>query len=337
MKRPAAETDRKFMARAVALARHGQGHVSPNPMVGCVIVSADGRIIGEGWHRLFGSGHAEVNAMRSVTDTEALRGATAYVTLEPCSHYGKTPPCAEMLAASPIERVVVGMTDPNPKVSGRGIARLREAGKTVSTGVLRQNCEDLNPHFLTAQRHGRPFVTLKFACDASGAMGWLSGRRSPLYSNPLTQALAHRERTAHDAILVGRRTALADNPSLTSRYWPGRNPVPIVTGGEGAPLPSSLTLARNPHLILAPRITDPVEFVRGLWLDRGISSLLVEGGGSLLRGFIDAGVFDIIRREVNPARVGGDLTAPAISEGCELISTTRLRGNTVEYWTPGTL
>lgn len=325
------------MRRALGLAEKGAGHVSPNPMVGCVIVSADGRIIGEGWHRRYGEGHAEVNAVASVKEREALRVATVYVTLEPCSHYGKTPPCAELLAGLPVARVVAGMQDPNPKVSGRGLERLRQAGKEVVAGVCEAECRELNRRFITAHTQRRPYVTLKWAMDTAGAMGHRkTDGQAPLhYSNALNTCEVHRLRTVHDAILIGRRTAIADNPALTARRWPGRSPRPIVIGGNGEPLPPTLTLSEREDLILAPRIDTPEgwrAWLSSLFSDYGLTSVLVEGGSRLLETLLAEGVWDEIRRETCPQRVGGDLPAPVLPINAELVHHELIGGHNIEWF-----
>lgn len=320
--------DERFMRRAIALARLGHGHVSPNPAVGCVIVSPSGRIVGEGWHRRYGEGHAEVNAV-GATRPEDLPGATVYVTLEPCAHYGKTPPCAELLARLPVARLVAGMVDPNPKVSGRGLEMLREAGKQVESGLLERECRALNPTFLKAQASDLPYVTLKWACDSRGMIGYSDGRRLQV-SSPAGQLRVHRLRTLHDAIMVGRRTALADNPSLTPRLWPGASPRPVITGGDGS-RPEGLTLSGDRHALWLPRQDDLRRMLRTLRRDHRITSLLVEGGAELLRAFIDAGLFDAIRRERGKAGSDADIAAPEIT-GASLISTDHCGDSLIELW-----
>ena len=188
------ELDQSMMARALQLARLGRGHVSPNPMVGAVIVGANGRIIGEGFHRRYGGPHAEVNAVAAVGDRTLLRGATIYVTLEPCSHYGKTPPCASLLIESGFTRVVVGCTDPNPLVAGRGINLLRQAGIDVTVGVLEAECRQLNRRFMYAHENGMPWVMLKWAQTSDGRLAAASGEPRLLISTPFTTVLMHRER-----------------------------------------------------------------------------------------------------------------------------------------------
>lgn len=325
------------MRRALSLAVKGAGHVSPNPMVGCVITDSAGHIIGEGWHRCYGEGHAEVNAVASVADRDKLRGATVYVTLEPCSHRGKTPPCAELLASLPIARVVAGMQDPNPKVSGRGLERLRQAGKIVLTGVCEAECRHLNRRFITAHTLGRPFVTLKWAMDAAGVMGRCdASSRPPIrYSNELNICAVHRLRSLHDAILIGRRTACADNPKLTLRHWPGRRPRPIVVGGQGEPLADALALSERKDLLLAPHM-DTMEqwdtWLASLWRDYEISSVLVEGGSRLLNALLSVGLWDEIRRETCLRRVDGDLPAPVLPPGALLMMRGDVGGDKTEWF-----
>lgn len=308
--------DERYMARALQLARQGEGHVSPNPMVGAVIV-ARGRIIGEGFHRRYGEGHAEVNAIASVAPADAplLHESTVYVTLEPCSHYGKTPPCARLLIERGVRRVVVGTLDPFEKVAGRGVAMLRKAGIEVLTGVLERECRHLNIRFITAHTRHRPWVMLKWAQDANGYMG--DGERRVTFSTPETLRLMHRERSRVDAIMVGARTVALDNPSLDTRYWSGRSPLRVVLDEQLSimhvqPAPKLLTDGR-PTLVYNAIHSDTsgaVEFVRldnchdldAILADlyrRGITSLMVEGGPTVLRAFIDANLDD--RRRIETA------------------------------------
>lgn len=323
--------DEYWMRRAIALAVKGHGHVSPNPAVGCVIVAADGSIAGEGWHRRYGEGHAEVNAVASVRDSKLLHNATVYVTLEPCSHHGKTPPCARLLMSLPVHRVVVGSVDPNPKVAGRGLEILRQAGKEVTVGVLETECRAINPVFMTAQECGRPFVTLKWACSADGAMGSTVGRL--LFSEPQGVVWCHRERALHDAIIVGRDTVIADNPRLDLRRWPGRNPRPIVIGGDGTPV-SGKYLSENPATLWQPHVDDLRGLLESFWREYHLSSVLVEGGARLLRAFIAAGLYDRIRVERAPARPEAnsltDIAAPILPADVLPAGTLRLGANRVD-------
>lgn len=305
-------TDELYMSRAIELARHGLGTVSPNPMVGCVIV-ADGRIIGEGWHRKWGEGHAEVNAVASVspTDSRLFAEATAYVTLEPCCHYGKTPPCARLLADKGVRRVVIGSLDPFAKVSGRGVAILREAGIEVTVGVLEQECRALNPTFMLAHTEGRPWVTLKWAQSADGFIDTVrtADEAAAWFSTPLTGMLVHRLRSLHDAILVGSGTMVSDRPQLTVRSWPGRNPHRYVADRR-----STLTAAQTEGFDVLGRggETSPAQYLAALY-GAGCTSLLVEGGRSLLQSFIDSGLFDMVRVETAPFSLGAGVEAPRLA------------------------
>ncbi|MBP3822153.1 MAG: bifunctional diaminohydroxyphosphoribosylaminopyrimidine deaminase/5-amino-6-(5-phosphoribosylamino)uracil reductase RibD [Bacteroidaceae bacterium] len=262
--------DEKYMSRCLQLARHGEFTTAPNPQVGAVIVH-EGRIIGEGWHRQYGGPHAEVNAVRSVRpeDESLLREATIYVSLEPCSHWGKTPPCAELLVEKGFRRVVVGCLDPNEKVAGRGIRRLREAGAEVVVGVLERECWWQNRKFMTFHTKHRPFITLKWAQSADGYIDRERQSRADgeavRFSTDWTQTLVHRLRASHEAILVGRRTWELDQPSLTTRLWPGKNPKRIVLTSDDVPLEEKIA---------------------------GYQSILVEGGARTLQSFIDADLWD---------------------------------------------
>ena len=233
-----------FMERCLALASCGAGLVAPNPMVGCVIV-CDGKIIGEGFHHTFGGPHAEVNAIGSVRDRKLLSLSTLYVSLEPCAHYGKTPPCTELIIREKIPRVVIGMRDPNPEVAGRGEQMLQTAGIQTLTGVMEKECRELNRRFITFHEQKRPYVILKWAQTSDGyidpgRVGEPSGQ--PVWiSSPLSRMLVHRQRSLEGAVLVGTTTALMDNPSLTVRDWSGDNPLRLVID-RTARLPKSLHL-----------------------------------------------------------------------------------------------
>ena len=224
------EVEEKYMARCIELAKGGRGNVSPNPMVGAVVVHK-GRIIGEGFHRKCGEAHAEVNAIASVKDESLLKDSTIYVSLEPCSHYGKTPPCAELIIRKGIPRVVVGCLDPFPEVSGRGVRMLREAGVEVVTGVMEEEARALNKAFMTLQTKGRPYIILKWAQSEDGFIDRLRTDVSEpvtVLSSPETSRLVHKLRSEVAAIMVGTRTALLDNPSLNVRHWSGNSPVRVV-------------------------------------------------------------------------------------------------------------
>ncbi len=306
--------DEKYMRRALELARHGMGQVSPNPMVGAVIVAPDGSIIGEGYHRRYGEGHAEVNAVASVAQRSLLPDSTMYVTLEPCSHYGKTPPCTRLIIDCHIPRVVVGAGDPNEKVCGRGIAMLREAGVEVVTGVLAEESRRLNAAFITAHSFHRPFVTLKWAQSADGYLDVDRSDDIPAaaISSPLGRLAVHRLRAVHDAILVGSGTVISDNPILDSRLWGGRSPRPVVLDRRGRIGDNYRVLDRDPIII---DCHEGVADVLAQLYRKGISSVLVEGGAQVLRSFIDAGLWDFARVETSSVSFAsnGRVTAPVIT------------------------
>ena len=323
------EIDEKYMRRALQLAKLGEGNVSPNPMVGAVIV-ADGKIIGEGFHRIYGEAHAEVNAVNSVVDTSLLSRATIYVTLEPCSHYGKTPPCAKLLVEKELKRVVVGVADPFPEVSGRGIAMLRAAGIEVTEGVLEDECRALNRKFLTAHSRRLPFVLLKWAQSADGFIDRSRNDASEppvVIYNALTSMWTHRERAAVDAILVGAATARLDNPSLTVRHYPvRRQPMRVLLDASlSVPQDCNLFAAGAPLVVYNAKKecrSDVVEWVKTdtahlhcVLADlyrRGFTSLMVEGGANVLSQFIEAGLWDEARVEIGAVKLHDGVKAPEI-------------------------
>ena len=297
--------DEKFMQRCIQLAKNGQQNAKPNPMVGAVIVSADGRIIGEGYHVRCGEGHAEVNAFASVRpEDEALLGeATIYVSLEPCSHYGKTPPCADLIIRKGVRRVVVGCIDEFAEVQGRGIRKLREAGIEVEVGVLEEACKALNRRFFTFHRENRPYIILKWAQTANG---FIDDHCQPVQiSNAFTKMLSHKLRAEEDAILVGRVTEERDHPQLTVREWCGPNPKRLVVD-HAHPLNLESLHAHN------------------------IQSLIVEGGAQTLRNFLIQGLWDEIRVETNTQMTVTDGTrAPHIPANAIVASSQQFNGNTI--------
>lgn len=292
------KTDEKYMMRCLQLARNGRQNAQPNPMVGAVIVH-EGRIIGEGYHVRCGEGHAEVNACASVRpeDEKLLRESTIYVSLEPCSHYGKTPPCADLLVRKGFKRCVIGCQDPFAKVRGRGIQKLRDAGIEVTVGVLEAACRDLNKCFMTFHGQHRPYVTLKWAQSADG---FIDGH----ISNTYTQMLCHKRRAEHQAILVGRRTFEVDHPSLTTREWYGPSPRRYVVSSRSLVLPEGFTLLQT---------NDVSDMLSRLYAD-GIQSVLVEGGARLLQSFIDSGLWDEAYVEVGDTCLHGTVEAPKMKK-----------------------
>ena len=334
-----------YMRRCLELASTASGYAAPNPMVGAVAVH-EGRIIGEGFHRQYGEPHAEVNAIRSVREKKLLERSTLYVNLEPCSHYGKTPPCAEMIIAARIPHVVVGSVDPNPKVSGKGIAKLRDAGCHVTEHVLEAECDRLNIRFMTYHRKHRPYITLKWAQTADGFIDVVRDRnvvgRPTWITGWYEQTLVHKWRSEEQAVMVGANTALADNPMLNIRRWHGRQPLRVVLDRQ-LRLPASLHLfdGSQPTLVFTDGIANTVRRDsvtpplrrrggRGVRLAavpfdeqlphhildelyrRKITSVLIEGGTQLLQTFIDAGLWDEMRVFKGTAVFGDGVKAPEI-------------------------
>lgn len=320
--------DAKYMARALQLARLGAGHTSPNPMVGAVIV-ADGRIIGEGFHRCCGQAHAEVNAINSVRaeDRRRLADSTIYVSLEPCSHYGKTPPCADLIVKTGIKRAVVATLDPFEKVAGRGVEKLRKAGVDVTIGVREEQARELNRRFFTAHENRRPWVQLKWAQSTDGFIARDGAR--VVFSTPLTTCLMHRRRALVDAALVGARTVAIDDPSLTVRDFSGRSPLRVVLD-RNLSIPAKSKVLNDGRLTLIynefkNEASGSVEYakvddcgnLKAILSDlykRGVTSLMVEGGASVLRQFIEAGLWDEKCIETAPVRLHNGLR---IFDDCE--------------------
>ena len=303
--------DEMYMRRCLQLARNGMVGAPPNPMVGAVVV-CQGRVIGEGYHQRCGGPHAEVNALRSVKHPELLTQSTIYVSLEPCAHYGKTPPCADLIVEKRIPRVVVGCRDPFAKVDGLGIKKLRDAGCEVVVGVLEQECLALNRRFMTFHTHKRPFITLKWAQSADGYLGVKNAgmTQRTVFSTRLTTSLVHQLRAESDAILVGGATVLADNPSLTVRHWPGDNPLRVVIDTRGN-LPKDALVFNDE----APTMTWSnwnLDTLMHELYERGVQKLLVEGGAATLQRFIDADLWDEIRIETSPVRLGLGVPAPQL-------------------------
>ncbi|MGM0581685.1 MAG: bifunctional diaminohydroxyphosphoribosylaminopyrimidine deaminase/5-amino-6-(5-phosphoribosylamino)uracil reductase RibD [Bacteroidota bacterium] len=298
-----------FMQRALQLASYGKASVSPNPKVGCVIV-LDGKIIGEGWHQKAGEPHAEVLAIRSVEDKELLKSATAYVTLEPCAHYGKTPPCAELLVEKQLKKVVIGAVDPNPLVAGKGIEILKKAGIEVETAVLEEECLALNRAFFTFMQKKRPYIILKWAQTSDGFIA-RENFDSKWISNPLSRQLVHKWRTEIDAILIGKNTAQYDDPQLTARDWSGKNPVRIVIDHDLS-LNEDLKIFHSEQKTILFHSKNQKIDKKGVELvqlnhddflgnmlnylhQEKIQSVLVEGGAQTVQSFINAGLWDEAR------------------------------------------
>lgn len=317
-------SDQQFMNRALELAKLGLGSVSPNPMVGCVIVH-QGQIIGEGYHQKYGEPHAEVNAINCVSNTELIAESTVFVTLEPCAHFGKTPPCADLLISHQVNKVVICNIDPNPQVTGKGVARLRQAGIEVEVGLLEDKGEELNKRFFTAFRKHRPYIILKWAQTADC---FISRKNfdSKWISSPHSRQLVHKWRSEEDAIMVGTNTARYDDPSLTTRDWFGSNPIRIVVD-RSLKLSKDLQLfdgsvkttcftektavdRQNLKFIQLPEVS-PTNILRQLYLV-GIHSLIIEGGSSLINSFIEENLWDEARVFTSKHSFGEGIDAPQI-------------------------
>jgi len=316
----------QFMRRALELAELGRGKVSPNPLVGCVIVH-DGLIIGEGYHEEYGLAHAEVNAIRAVENQELLRESTVYVTLEPCAHFGKTPPCANLLADKKVKKVIIATVDSNPLVGGKGIQILKDAGIEVITGVLEQEVRAQNRRFFTQIEKQRPYIILKWAQTADGFVArkdfsskWISSARS--------RQLVHKWRAEEDAIMVGKNTAKYDDPSLSVRDWVGKNPLRIVVDSR-LELPSSLKVFDRSvptvcYNTVKAEIQENLNFVKlnpdfsiqDILEDlhnRNVQSLIVEGGSYLLNKFLSAELWDEARVFTSKTKFELGIQAPVMS------------------------
>lgn len=302
-------TDEQYMRRCLELARNGQRNARPNPMVGAVIVSRDGCVIGEGYHVRCGEGHAEVNAFASVRpeDEALLPESTIYVSLEPCSHYGKTPPCAELIIRKGVRRVVCGCIDPFAKVQGRGVQMLRDAGIEVVVGVLEAECLELNRTFMTFNTEHRPYILLKWAQSCNGFID--DHFRPTMLSTPFTQMLGHKLRAEYDAILVGRVTNDRDNPRLNVRHWSGHDPEPIVLSHD-----------TNIDAVLAR-----------LYNERR-QSLIVEGGATTHQAFLERGLWDEIRIETSSLYIYNGTRASRLPADAVLTSRETYDGNVIEIY-----
>ena len=320
----------KYISRCLQLAELGAGYVAPNPMVGAVLV-CDDKIIGEGYHRHYGEAHAEPNAINSVKDKDLLKQSTLYVNLEPCSHYGKTPPCADLIVSSGIPRVVIGTLDPNPKVAGRGVEILRKVGVEVVVGVLEAECRELNKRFFIFQEQKRPYVLLKWAQTQDGFMDRVrtTVTEPPLQiSNSITRQLTHKMRSENQSILVGANTVLLDNPSLTVRNWSGKSPIRIgIDRQRRIPDDFHLLDGSIPTLIFTEKDevdklhvefvkidfgTNSVETILNEIYKRNIHSVLVEGGPTILNSFIESGLWDEANIEIAPLRIVEGMAAPVL-------------------------
>jgi len=321
----------KFMQRCLELSEKGLGYVAPNPLVGCVIVH-ENKIIGEGYHQFFGGPHAEVKAINSVKDKSLLKNSTLYVTLEPCSHFGKTPPCAELIVSMGIPRVMISCIDPFPQVSGKGIEILKTAGVKVETGILNEEYQWINRRFFTFLKKHRPYIILKWAETKDGFIDTDRIKDTPKITwitNEACRTLVHKWRTEEQAILIGTKTALNDNPQLTARSWIGKNPLRIVLD-KNLTLPKNLTVFNNESKTLVVTEAENhsssenltffttkfdeklLQNILNELFNQDIQSLIVEGGAYTLNSFIHAGLWDEARVFTGNIEFGKGLPAPVI-------------------------
>jgi len=339
-------SDELYMTRCLELARLGEMYVAPNPMVGAVLVHCDHAghetIVGEGWHEYYGGPHAEVNCMRDAERRMALTGVavpmkecTMYVNMEPCSHWGKTPPCANMLVERGVGRVVVGQMDPNSKVSGRGVNLLRDAGIEVTIGVMESECRALNKRFLCLHERHRPYVLLKWAQTRDGYLDRrreTAGEGPVVISTPLTKQLVHRMRAQNMAIMVGTHAALLDNPGLKVTRWYGRHPLRVVPDRHGVLDKNSKLFSADAETIVYSERTDWPYILSDL-AERGVHSIMVEGGTELLNHILSSDLWDEAHVEVSTRVLGirpeVGVKAPTIDLSCARV--TEMDGEKLYY------
>jgi diaminohydroxyphosphoribosylaminopyrimidine deaminase / 5-amino-6-(5-phosphoribosylamino)uracil reductase len=322
-------TSEKYMQRCLELAHLGEGRVAPNPMVGSVIVH-EGKIIGEGFHQKYGKPHAEVNAINAVNDQTLLNSSTLYVNLEPCAHFGKTPPCSDLIVQKGIPKVVIGTVDPFAQVAGKGIDKLKRAGVDVELGILQEECLELNRRFFTFHQKKRPYIILKWAQTADGFVDIdrsKAGYGQPNWiTNEMARIAVHKQRATEPAILIGTETALKDNPSLTLRDWYGQQPLRIVPDRKQR-LPRDLSLfnGQTPTFVLSPKdypveraVTlietqtngNTIDDLLNYLYENQVQSLIVEGGPCMLQSFIDCELWDEAHVYTGQICFGAGVKAP---------------------------
>ena len=303
----------KYIKRCIELAKNGLGTTYPNPLVGCIIVN-ENKIIGEGWHKKSGQAHAEVIAIESVQNKKLLSSSTLYVSLEPCSHFGKTPPCADLILKYKIPNVVIGTIDPNSKVAGKGIQKLKDSGVNVTFGILEKECNELNKRFFTFHRKSRPFIILKWAESSDGFISPKNrSEEKPVWiSNEYSRQLVHKWRSEEQAILVGTQTIIDDNPSLTVRDWTGENPIRVIIDKENNVDSSKNVFDNQAKAIVfsSKEVTSNSETIQNIKIDfdinstqtiveklyeNNIQSIIIEGGRKTIQSFIDANIWDEAR------------------------------------------
>lgn len=335
----------KYIKRCIELAKNGLGTTYPNPLVGCVIVY-ENTIIGEGWHKKSGEAHAEVIAIESVQNKELLSSSTLYVSLEPCSHFGKTPPCADLILKYKIPNVVIGTLDPNSKVAGKGIQKLLDAGVNVTVGILEKECNELNKRFFTFHKKNRPFIVLKWAESADGFISPKNkDEQKPVWiSNEFSRQLVHKWRSEEQAILVGTQTIIDDNPSLTVRDWTGENPIRVIIDKENVIDLSSNAFDKKAKTIVFSNKdvvsnSDTIhnikinfeqnsnqEIVEKLF-ENNIQSVIIEGGRKTIQSFIDANLWDEARVFIGEISLKEGTKAPELN--CVINSKSSLKKDTL--------
>ena len=321
----------KYIKRCIELAKNGLGTTYPNPLVGCVIVF-ENTIIGEGWHKKSGEAHAEVIAIESVQNKELLSSSTLYVSLEPCSHFGKTPPCADLILKYKIPNVVIGTIDPNSKVAGKGIQKLKDSGVNVTFGILEKEGNELNKRFFTFHRKSRPYIILKWAESADGFISPINkSEQKPVWiSNEYSRQLVHKWRSEEQAILVGTQTIIDDNPSLTVRDWVGINPIRVIIDKENT-IDSSYNVFDNQAKTIvfsSKEVTsnsDTIQYIKvdfdknstqaivDKLFENNIQSIIIEGGRKTIQSFIDAHLWDEARVFIGGINLNKGTKAPKIN------------------------
>ncbi|MGH2645960.1 MAG: bifunctional diaminohydroxyphosphoribosylaminopyrimidine deaminase/5-amino-6-(5-phosphoribosylamino)uracil reductase RibD [Ginsengibacter sp.] len=341
--------DEQYMDRCLQLAELGAGNVAPNPMVGAVLVYED-KIIGEGYHQKYGEAHAEVNCINSVTEENKflIEKGTLYVSLEPCSHYGKTPPCADLIIKNKIRKVVIGCKDVYKEVSGSGIQKLHNAGVEVITGILGKECIELNKRFFTFHQEFRPYIILKWAQTADRKIG--DAEKRIFVSNQYSNRLVHKWRSEEAAVLIGTNTALQDDPLLTTRLWPGNNPVRIVIDRE-LKFPQELKVFNKDAKTLIYNLRENLTVENLVYIklenenfieqmlqslfEMNIQSIIIEGGTKLLESFINAGLWDEARVITNEQLIlGNGIAAPEV-EGFILEKEEKYFSDRIDYYRKG--
>ncbi|MEJ6791435.1 MAG: bifunctional diaminohydroxyphosphoribosylaminopyrimidine deaminase/5-amino-6-(5-phosphoribosylamino)uracil reductase RibD [Lacinutrix sp.] len=322
-------THQTYMKRALQIARNGLGLTRPNPMVGAVIVY-NNTIIGEGFTSSYGGNHAEVNAIQSVTNKSLLEKSTLYVTLEPCSHNGKTPPCSDLIIHHKIPNIVIGCVDDNPEVAGKGIKKLMGSGCTVTLGILESECKTHHKRFFTFHNKKRPYIILKWAETKDGFIAPVSrDEQKPVWiTNQLSRQLVHKWRAEEQAILVGKNTVLQDNPSLTVRDWVGNNPIRVVLDKEEK-LSKDFLVFNSEVLTIIIKENTAKSICNKLY-KKNINSIIIEGGAKTLQLFIDEGLWDEARVFTGKIEFKNGIKAPRFTG--KIISKKNILGDTLRRY-----